>query len=98
MGLFNSKLVSEEGRAFAQVKIINVKQLPYIEAKVNQQEQIVKLVDQLLQLNKDLKTTTLLEKTEQLKQRIEYSEDRINKIVYELYGLTEEEVKITGIY
>jgi len=31
---------------------------------------------------------------EQIKSRIEYCEDKINEIVYELYGLTEEEVKI----
>jgi hypothetical protein len=57
-------------------------------------EQIIKLVDQLLQLNKELKNTILPEKIEQLKQRIEYNEDRINEIVYELYGLTEDDVKM----
>jgi hypothetical protein len=54
----------------------------------------VKHVDQLLQLNKDLQTATLPEKIEQIKSRIEYCEDKINGIVYELYGLTEEEIKI----
>jgi len=59
-----------------------------------QQTEIVTLVSLLLQLHKELQTTTLHEKKEQLKQRIEYSEEQIDKIVYELYGLTEEEVKI----
>jgi len=102
LGLFNSKLlnyyysklVSEEGRAFAQVKTINVKQLPYIEANIKQQEQIIKHVDQLLLLNKELQTATLPEQKDQIQARIGYCEDRINGIVYELYGLTREEVEM----
>ena len=102
LGLFNSKLlnyyytklVSEKGRAFAQVKTINVKQLPYVEADKKQQDQIIQHVDQLLLLNKELQSATLPEKIEQLKQRIEYNEDKINTLVYALYGLTEEEVKV----
>jgi len=69
---------------FTQLKKENAKQI----------SEIVKFVDQILQLNKDLQNTTLTEKAEQLKQRIEYIEEQINKLVYELYGLTEEEVKI----
>jgi F0F1-type ATP synthase delta subunit len=57
------------------------------------QNEIIKNVDLILQLNKDLRAATLPEKIEQLKQRIAYSEEQIDKIVYELYGLTEEEVK-----
>ncbi|MCL2511789.1 MAG: Eco57I restriction-modification methylase domain-containing protein [Bacteroidales bacterium] len=105
LGLFNSKLlnyyysklVSEEGRAFAQVKTINVKQLPYVEADVKQQEQIIKHVDQLLHLNKELQTATLPNQKELIQARIAHSEDKINEIVYELYGLTEEEVKIIDL-
>jgi len=102
LGLFNSKLlnyyysksVSEEGRAFAQVKTINIKQLPYFEANTQQQNEIIKHVDQLLQLNKDLQAETLPNRIEQLKNRIEYAEDKINQIVYELYGLTQSEIKL----
>jgi hypothetical protein len=36
----------------------------------------------------------LPEKIEQLKSRIAHSEDKINQLVYELYELTPEEVKI----
>ena len=101
LGLFNSKLlnyyysksVSEEGRAFAQVKAINVKQLPYIEAKPPQQTEIIKYVDQLLQLNADLKTETLPNRIEQIENRIDYAERKINEIVYKLYDLTEDEIR-----
>lgn len=55
---------------------------------------MVSLVDQLLQLNKDKQTASLQTKLDQIQSKIDYCEDKINKIVYELYGLTEEEIKI----
>jgi hypothetical protein len=108
MGILNSKLfvflyrliTLESGRALAQVKPTVVAEMPIKviddknKTEVQQQEQIIKYVDQLLQLNKDLQTTTLPEKKEQIKSRIEYCEDKINGIVYELYDLSPEEVKI----
>jgi hypothetical protein len=48
----------------------------------------------MLVLNNQKQTTTLSEKLEQLNHRIAYTDDKINKLVYELYGLTEEEVAI----
>jgi len=38
--------------------------------------------------------THLPDKLEQLKARIRYTDDKINKLVYSLYGLSEEEIKI----
>lgn len=102
LGLFNSKLlnyyysksVSEEGRAFAQVKGINVKKLPFNIPSKQKQSEIIKYVDQLLKLNEDLKGEKLHTKIEQLKQRIDHSEEKINQLVYEIYELTPEEIKI----
>ncbi|MBX2930984.1 MAG: N-6 DNA methylase [Chitinophagaceae bacterium] len=56
--------------------------------------EIVKHVEQLLQLNKDLQTETLPNRIEQLKNRIEYAESKINQIIYELYDLTQSEIKL----
>jgi hypothetical protein len=53
-----------------------------------------KLVDQLLQLNEEKSQTNLPSKLSQIEGRIDYCERRINEIVYELYGITEEERKI----
>lgn len=55
---------------------------------------IIKYVDLLLQLNQDQKENTLQTKVDQLKQRIEHTEEKINQIIYELYELTPEEIKI----
>lgn len=57
-------------------------------------DQIVKYVEQLLQLNKDLQSATLESKKEQIKSKIDYNEDKINALVYELYELTAEEIKL----
>ena len=47
-----------------------------------------------LKLNEELRVTKLPSNIEQLKQRIEHSEDKINQLVYELYELSPEEIKI----
>ncbi len=58
------------------------------------QNEIVKLADTMLALNKEKSETTFTSKVEILQQRIAYTDDKINKLVYELYELTEDEIKI----
>ena len=41
-------------------------------------------------------TTTFSEKLEQLNQRIQYTDNKINKLVYWIYGLMDEEKGIVG--
>jgi hypothetical protein len=103
LGLVNSNFLNwfyqniinpEKGEALAQVKRGHIAQLPIAKANKQQETEIVKSVEQLLQLNKELQNATLPEKSEQIKQRIEYVEGKIDELVYSLYGLTEEEVKI----
>lgn len=103
LGIINSKLSNfyyaqinpEKGEALAEVKKNHVEQLP-IPKKYTKQahDQIVNHVEQLLQLNKDLQSTTLETKKEQIKSKIEYFEDKINELVYQLYNITDEERKI----
>ncbi|MFO0356744.1 MAG: Eco57I restriction-modification methylase domain-containing protein [Sphingobacteriaceae bacterium] len=108
LGLYNSRLINflyqgrvqEGGRVFAQVKTVNIKPLPIklVDSKSKTQSQkhgeIIGLVDSLLKLNEDLQSAMLPAKIEQIKQRIDHHEERINKLVYELYELTDEEIKI----
>ena len=56
--------------------------------------EIIKHVDLLLKLNEELKEEKLQTKIEQIKQHIDHSEEKINELVYELYELTPEEIKI----
>ncbi|MBN4065883.1 hypothetical protein JYT51_00955, partial [Candidatus Amoebophilus asiaticus] len=57
-------------------------------------DQIVKLVDNLLKLNKELQKTKLETQRNQLQRAIDHSERKIDELVYGLYGLSEEEIKI----
>lgn len=52
------------------------------------------LVENQLILNKDIKTVSLDSKKEQIKQKIEYNEDKINELIYQLYDLTKEEIEL----
>jgi len=72
------------------IKLIDFKN----KTEVEQHDEIVKLVDQLLQLNEEKAETKLQTKISQLESKIDYCENRINEIVYQLYDLTWEEIKI----
>jgi adenine-specific DNA-methyltransferase len=63
-------------------------------SEVKKHDEIVKLVDQLLNLNEEKATTKLETKINQINSKIDYCESRINEIVYQLYDLTAEEIKI----
>jgi hypothetical protein len=91
LALFNSKLinyyyttdVAEEGRVFAQVKIINLKKIPVKNIDKKDQEPLIAIINNILtakKSNPEADTTHL--------------ESEIDQLVYELYGLTEEEIAI----
>jgi hypothetical protein len=54
----------------------------------------VKLVDQLLKLNAEKSATKLPSTINQLDKKIAYCENKINQIIYQLYGLTKEEIAV----
>jgi hypothetical protein len=45
----------------------------------------------MLQLQKEKQQTNLPDKLKSIKARIKYTDDKINQLVFELYGLGEEE-------
>ena len=51
-------------------------------------------VELFIQLNVELKTANIPSKAEQLQTRIDHTENRINQLVYQLYGLTEKEIAL----
>lgn len=68
---------------FPKIRIAQAKQLPIFKASMEQQQQIIYLVDQILVAKKaDPQADTGAWEAE------------IDKLVYELYGLTEEEIKV----
>ena len=103
LGILNSKLTDfyyqqinpERGEALAEVKKNHIEQLPIPkDISDKQQSDIIKHVEQLLTLNQDFQTATLADKKEQLQNRISFTEDKLNQIIYKLYELTDEEIKL----
>ena len=90
-GLLNSKylrylyeqIVKEGGRVFPQVKLEKLRPLPIVVNKKDVQQMIEAIVKDIISIKRDNpdKDTTALE-------------SKIDALVYQLYGLTEEEIKI----
>ena len=90
-GLLNSKylrhlyeqIVKEEGRVFPQVKLEKLKPLPIVLEGKEKQQQIESLVTQIInakRINPSADTSAL--------------ESEIDRLVYQLYGLTEEDIAV----
>ena len=64
---------------------------PTDKAKHNQ---IVNLVNQMLNLQKNLTEAKMPQAKDLLKRQIETTDKQIDQLVYKLYDLTDEEIKI----
>ena len=108
LGLLNSKAIdfflksiaaTKQGGYF-EYKPMYVSKLPI--KKIDEKnkfekslhDEIIQLVESMLQLQQQKQNTALPDQLNQLKQRIAYTDDKINENVYTLYGLTEEERKV----
>jgi type I restriction-modification system DNA methylase subunit len=63
-------------------------------ADIARHDRMVTLVSQMLDLNKKLQDARLEQERTMLSRQIEATDGSIDKLVYELYGLTEEEIAI----
>ena len=100
LGILNSELLrwlyknltQETNRIFAQVKPINIRKLPVPDFKSTELKQkIVQFVDIMQEIKK--KNNKIKEKKMIENQTIKIKKE-IDNLVYELYGITEEERKI----
>lgn len=88
LGLLNSKLLNyyfnsykdEEGRAFAQVKTVDIKNLPFIETE---NSDVINLVEKIL-----------VSKKQNPNIDVALYEAQIDKIIYSTYNLSIEEVEL----
>jgi type I restriction-modification system DNA methylase subunit len=109
LGLLNSYFLNwyyqnilnpEKGEALAQVKRGHIANLPIktinseSKKEIEFEKEIINLVEQIIQLNAKIKQEKLESNITTIKSKIEYCESRINEIVFTLYGLTEDEIKI----
>ncbi len=72
------------------IKRINMK----IENEKSLHDEIVKLVEKMFVLNKELNETKLPYETNNIKRQITNTDKTIDSLVYKLYGLTNDEIKI----
>lgn len=108
LGLLNSKLLSylhecladNKEKVFAKVLATNLSRLPlpkidfYDKVQVNAYSSIVRNVETISNLHGELNKEKLPNNLEKIKQHIEHCEEKIDALVYELYKLTPEEIKI----
>jgi hypothetical protein len=57
-------------------------------------DKLVKLVEQMLKLKQDLRADLVEHKQEKIERQIQATDEEIDELVYELYGLTAEEIKV----
>lgn len=106
LALLNSKLIdyyfkilfksTHMGQGYIRYDVPYLGQLPIKKVSEYQQQIMIKLVDNMLYLNKclnEIKEKQTDEKT-RLEKEIQKIDDKIDQLVYKLYGLTKEEIKI----
>jgi hypothetical protein len=108
LGILNSKyltylyrlIAGEKGRVFAQVKFAKLKQLPIRTIDFDnpdekkQHDKMVQLVERMLELHKDLAAARIPDEKTKIQRLISATDSQIDKLVYELYDLTKEEISI----
>lgn len=82
-------------KTFPQFKVKELAIFPIPNANEAEQERIAKYAQQMLDLHKELQATSAnTDKWHSLKNEIEKIEREIDELVYKLYGLNNEEIKI----
>ncbi len=108
LGLLNSKCLNfvyklgnpQTSKVFAEIKPRVIKQLPIYRvdltnpAEKAQHDKLVSLVESMLELQKRYHDAKMERDKELYERQIKIVDAKIDKLVYELYGLMEEEVKV----
>jgi hypothetical protein len=95
---FISKIAAERRGGFLEYKPVYVSKIPIHKIdnenakEFDKHNQIVSLVESMLELHRRTPQTPF--EQEQLEREIAATDAQIDRLVYELYGLTEEEIKI----
>ena len=68
--------------------------IPIKKPSEKEQKPFIELADKMLSLNKKLKETTDEKEKLKIKKELETTDDKIDEMVYGLYGLSEEEIRV----
>ncbi|MBU0711381.1 N-6 DNA methylase [bacterium] len=103
LGILNSRLIGwyfrkkfqiSELDTFPQIMIRDILQIPIPLPGAKNRDRMVSLVEQMLDFHKKLSSIREPRSREQLQRRIESTDKQIDRLVYELYELTDEEIKV----
>ena len=93
-------LAGETGRVFAQVKFAKLKQLPIRTIDFAnsddrlRHDKLVGFVERMLELHRRLGEVKVTSERARIEREIGATDEQIDGLVYELYGLTDEEIAI----
>jgi len=92
--IFSSIAVQRRGGYFEYLTEY-VSRLPVVsDANADDKDAIIDLVRLMLALNRQLLLVKIPEQRESIKRKIETADRQIDKLIYNLYGLTDEEISI----
>ena len=98
LGLLNSNLINyffkQNFSGNNHIASNQLAQIPIILPTTNRHERMVSLVQSMLDMHKQLQLPLLSQEKEHLQRQISRTDHEIDKLVYELYGLTDEEIRI----
>ena len=100
--ILNSKLIKyfwrntyyDNKALFPKIKGYQLKELPIKAIPLTEQKPLIQLANQMLEAHNQLEDAKFENDKKFLEQRIKLLDSKINSIVYALYGLSEEEIKI----
>jgi hypothetical protein len=108
LGILNSKLgqfyfvqvcAGLEGSGETYLRFFGqyIQNFPVRPAEKAKHDQMVTLVERMLALHKNLASAKTPQEIESVQRQVQSTDEAIDKLVYELYGLTEEEIKIVEV-
>jgi len=102
LSLINSKLfefyfkqvIAPDTNIFPKIRIVQLNKIPIPQLPAPKtQNRLVSLVDSMLETQKQYHAATMEADKKLFKQKIDILDHQIDSLVYQLYGLTEEEIK-----
>jgi type I restriction-modification system DNA methylase subunit len=92
-----SRNVNLDRDAFPKINTNTLENVPVpdiSEINAHTKNEMIKLVDILMKLYQEMTDTKLQTKKSQIANKIDFCENKINEIVYQIYKLTESEIKV----
>lgn len=94
MNWYYNKEFSNESKLIVNLSKEYLSEIPIKEISLEKQQQFTELVENMLQLNKDLAECKTPKDEKLLKLQITKTDEKINQLVYELYDLSDKEIAI----